>query len=378
MGRDSLFGEKIIWIGRPKSVETPPIFRWAAILLFIVAAASVSFAVAATLALDVAPTSLMVFAVWSVALGAACIYGPRLWLSKVRYIVTAEHVICQRGPFRRTIERRSISFARIFWSKKRPGIGDMELVRAVPTGVLRRRLMLRLQGLAAPDRVWAIIRGVSMTAPSGTGERPLTQRLDNDERVVWSARPRPTARAWLPHGRREISMLGLSLLLFAVLGRMLLTAIPNMAELLAAGLPASSFVFATLLIGQALGAGVVGAAAGYFFYDAIVRPARLVKVTRYLITNRRVLIQRGSEELHLDRPKIVDVIDAPRGDGLSDVFLVLDGPRARALAASGAFGEQERGPQLRPVLESVEDAESVSRILRTSQPPDEPPMSEAA
>jgi hypothetical protein len=46
---------------------------------------------------------------------------------------------------------------------------------------------------------------------------------------------------------------------------------------------------------------------------------------------------------------------------------VLDGPRARALAASGAFGELERGPNLRPVFESVADAESVTRILQ-SQP----------
>jgi hypothetical protein len=45
------------------------------------------------------------------------------------------------------------------------------------------------------------------------------------------------------------------------------------------------------------------------------------------------------------------------------VFIVLDGPRARALSASGAFGEINRGPNLRPVFESVQDAESLSRIL---------------
>jgi hypothetical protein len=41
---------------------------------------------------------------------------------------------------------------------------------------------------------------------------------------------------------------------------------------------------------------------------------------------------------------------------------VLDGPRARAVAASGAFGEISRGPNLRPVFEAVEDGEGVSRI----------------
>jgi hypothetical protein len=89
--------------------------------------------------------------------------------------------------------------------------------------------------------------------------------------------------------------------------------------------------------------------------------------TRYLVTNKRVLIQRRGEELHLDREKIIDVIDAPAGDGLRDIFIVLDGPRARAAATSGAFGEMGRGPHLRPVFEAVEDAESVSRILRQKQ-----------
>jgi hypothetical protein len=69
------------------------------------------------------------------------------------------------------------------------------------------------------------------------------------------------------------------------------------------------------------------------------------------------------------------VIDAPAGEGLRHVFLVLDGPRARALAASGAFGEGDRGPELRPVLESLEDAEGVSRILRQ---PSEPELPRAA
>jgi hypothetical protein len=85
-----------------------------------------------------------------------------------------------------------------------------------------------------------------------------------------------------------------------------------------------------------------------------------------LITNKRVLIQRGREELSLDRTRIVDVIDAPAGAGMSHVFLVLDGPRARALAASGAFGELTRGPDLRPVFESLEDAEGARRVLRAA------------
>ncbi len=106
--------------------------------------------------------------------------------------------------------------------------------------------------------------------------------------------------------------------------------------------------------------------ASYVVYDAVIRPGLLAKETRYLVTDKRVLIQRRSEELHLDRARIVDVIEAPSRDGYRDVFLVLDGPKARAVATSGAFGELGRGPHLRPVFESVDDAESVSRILETA------------
>jgi hypothetical protein len=91
---------------------------------------------------------------------------------------------------------------------------------------------------------------------------------------------------------------------------------------------------------------------------------RLSKTTRYLITDRRVLIQRGDDELHVNRARIVDVIDSATKGGLHDLFLVLDGPRARAVAASGAFGENVlRG--LQPVLMAVVDAEVVQELLRT-------------
>ena len=51
---------------------------------------------------------------------------------------------------------------------------------------------------------------------------------------------------------------------------------------------------------------------GYIAYDTVIRPGKLVGHTRYLITDKRVLIQRRGEELHVDRSKIVD--------GLKDVW----------------------------------------------------------
>jgi hypothetical protein len=343
--------------------------------LFAIALVSTCFALAVALVLRQAPAATLLFAVWLASLGLACFQGPKLWLSRVRYVVTENHVIVQRGPFRRTIERNAISFARIFWHPSLPGIGDIELVRAVPTGALRRRLMLRLHGLSAPDRVWAIIRGSEHATPPGREDRPLAQRLDRGERVLWSARPKASPRAYLPQGRREWMLLVLSGFLVAVVARMITRAVPNFGRLAEAGLSAWSPGFIAVLCGTVLTIVLVGAIAAYLAYFAVIRPAQLVKQTRYLVTNKRVLIQRGREELHLGRDKIVDVIDAPAGDGVSDVFLVLDGPRARALAASGAFGEDERGPELKPVLQSVEDVEGVSRILRQ---PSEPELPRAA
>jgi hypothetical protein len=194
----------------------------------------------------------------------------------------------------------------------------------------------------------------------------LTQRLDDGERVVWSARPKRTVKAYGPRGRREIGVLALSATLFFAFASMVERAVPNLRSLLGAGLRSGPFL--AIVLGEAIAALLVLGAAVYFLYDGLITPFRNLNQTRYLITDRRVLIQRGREELQLDRERIVDVIPARSAGGLTDVFLVLDGPRARALAMSGAFGEGDSGVELTPVLESVEDAESVSRILLSNPP----------
>src|SRR5690606_21815669 len=215
----------------------------------------------------------------------------------------------------------------------------------------------------APDRVWAIIRGAEDLAPVGQGERPVGQRLDRDERVVWTATPRPKLNVYLPHGQREWALLATAVFLLAATGRVIMRAVPVLERLAAGALPVKSFSFLALAFGFGLLVLLMLAIAGYLTYDAVIRPGLLARETRYLVTNKRVLIQRRTEELHLDRKRIIDVIDEPAGDGLRNVFLVLDGPRARAVAASGAFGEMGRGPHLRPVFEAVADADSLSRIL---------------
>lgn len=363
MERDSLLGERIIWTARPKVIETPGTLRAAAVILFVLSADSLCFGVTTALALSIPPTSALLFAAWTATLGLVCWQGPKIWLGRVRYIVTERHVVMQRGPFRRTIERRAISFARIFWNPRAPGVGDMDLVRAVPTGALKRKLLLQLRGVAAPDQVWAIIRGVGTPVTPHRGDRPLGQRLDEGERVLWSARAKRTFRACLPQGVREWSLLALAVMMLLTAATMVARALPNTGRLLGAGLASQPAAEVGLIAGQGLAVLLVLTTGAVLLREALILPGRRLDSTRYLITNQRVLIQRGREELHLDRSRIVDVIPAPTANGLTDVFLVLDGPRARALSVGGIFGDDERGPQLRPVLYSVEDAESISQIL---------------
>jgi len=363
--RDSLFGERIVWAGRPAVIRPSAFQRALAFVSFFASAITLCFALVVALVLKADFGPLFFFAFWCAALGLGVLQGPRIVLSRSRYVVTDQHVIAIYGPIRRTIERKAISFARIYWDESHPDAGDVELVRAVPTGALRRRLMLRLIGVRAPDRVWAIVRGAERLAPRGAADRPLTQRLDVDERVIWSAQPRQALKRYVPRGQREWALLTLAAALLLGGARMGMGAFPALRHVREGGLQVGSLTFAVLALGMGSTILLLIGIACYLVYDAIIRSGYLANYTRYLVTNKRVLIQRRSEELHLDRQKIYDVIEAPKGDGLHDVFLVLDGPRARAVAASGAFGEISRGPHLRPVFEAVEDAEGVSRILRT-------------
>jgi hypothetical protein len=377
LASDSLFGERIVWSGRPKIVTVPTGYRIGALVMAMVAFIALAFAILVATALHAPVGGLILFACWSATIGVALRYGPAIWRSQVEYLVTDKHVMWKRGRIRRTIDRGAISYARIHWHPSIPGLGDLELVRAVPTGALRRRLSLLLPGIMGPDRLWAIIRGVPASGGAGDGQRPLSQRLDDGERVLWSARPKAGWREWLPVGARQLGTAAIGALVAVAFVRELKTAVPAAKHVLAAGLPTRSPAFIALVLAVATTAVLLACVAIGLGYVALVRPARLVQKTRYLITDRRVLIQRGNEELCLDRERIVDVIDSPAQQrGLHDIFLVLDGPRARALAASGAFGERDIEDGLVPVFHSVADADEVSQILRMPGSP--PPMHDAA
>jgi hypothetical protein len=323
----------------------------------------VCFAVVISLALDASPSALMLLAIWSATFGLLSLKLPQIWQERVRFIITERYVVCERGPFRRMIERRSVSFARIAWDKSHPGVGDLELVRAVPTGALRRKLRITLSGVAAPDKVWDIVRGVDSPSQPYRGDRVLGQRLELGERVIWSGGPRPRF-TYLPRGTRGWYGLALAGTLLAG-GIQLAARSPRiLSKLIDAGLMEQPAALAALTLALALTTAITLAFGFGVLYQAIILPGRHLRSTRYLITNRRVLIQRATDELHLDRDKVVDIIDAPALKGATDLFLVLDGPQARALAMSGAFGEIDRSPELRPILESVVDVDGATRTLR--------------
>jgi hypothetical protein len=320
-------------------------------------------AVVAGSTLGVHTGGMIAFAAWCATLALGAWRLPLVWRSGVEYLVTERHVISRRGKFRRTIDRSAISYARIRWSARERGVGDLVLVRAVPTGALRRTLSLGLADVEAPDRLWAIVRGVEPSATLGDGERPLAQRLDAGERVVWSAIP--LASLWNAWNARRVATAATGGVVALAAARMIAHGVPSLKRLWHSLPPGT---LAVLVIGMALAALLVVAVAVGVAYVAWIRPVRLAKATRYFVTNRRVLIRRAREELHLDRTRIAYVIAAP-SRGFHDLFLVLDGPQARALAPMGAFGGGNEGGMLLPVFNAIDDAETVGEILGARREP---------
>jgi hypothetical protein len=355
--RDSLYGERIIWQGRCRAVSVPFVQKAMALVASVVSAVTLCYAVVVAKSLAAPVGGMVLFAAWCATVALAAWRVPLWWRSGVEYLVTEKHVIWRRGRLRRSIEIGQISYALIRWNVRDPSVGDLIIVRAVPTGALRRTLSVSLHDVEAPDRLWAIVRGVEPSAPLGNGDRPLAQRLDPGERVLWSGSP--LGSAWTAR-RGGTAAIGAVLGLFFV--RSLARSAPAIARVLRLHTmpPAIAALF---LAGAALGMLLLLAVALAVAYAGLIRPVRLARVTRYFVTDRRVLIRRGNEELSLDRARIAYVIDAPWRK-LHDVFLVLDGPQARAMAPGGAFGTEERDDTLRPVFAAIADAETVGEILK--------------
>jgi hypothetical protein len=351
---DSLFGERVVWSGKPAIMRCPKGYLLLAFAFALVSLATLLFAIVVGQALGLSPRRLLFMSAWCASLALLTWRVPLWFRSHLSYAITERQVIWQAGKMRRSIEREAISFARIRWNAERTGTGDLILVRAVQTGALRRTLTLTLADVDAPDRVWATIRGAETSDAMGDGERPLAQRLDHGERVLWTAGPIAT-----PWDARRVFSAGASFAMFGLALRLAVRVAPSLSRvhpMLSGGL------FAALVCGIAASLLLVLLVALFIGYDAVLRPHALRKTTRYFVTDRRVLIRRGHEELSLDRARIADAIPAPSARNSRSLFLVLDGPRARSLSVSGAF-EQAASSELVPVFSSLEDAETPHALL---------------
>jgi hypothetical protein len=355
--RDSLYGERIVWQGRCRAVSVPFVQKVVAVMAAVVTTVTLCYALVVAKSLAAPVGGMVLFAGWCATLGLGAWRVPLWWRGQVEYLVTEKHVIWRRGRLRRSIEIRAISYALVRWNSRYPTLGDLVIIRAVPTGALRRTLSLTLHDVDAPDRLWAIIRSVEPSASLGNGDLPLAQRLDPGERVLWSGSPQ--ASAWTTR-RGATAAFGAALTLLFV--RSLARSVPSLLRVVRLhAMP--PWLAAVLVGGAALGMLLLLAVAAGVAYAAVERPVRLSHATRYFVTSTRVLIRRDNEELSLDRDRIAYVIDAP-WKKLHDVFLVLDGPQARALAPSNAFGTENRDDTLRPVFAAIADADTVGEILK--------------
>lgn len=370
MRRDSLYGEPILWEGSPREIRVSSTLQMGGWLCFGIAVVAMAFAMVRGLVLGSGAGEPLLFAVWSGTAGAGCFLLPIWWNRSAKYVVTESQVICRRGILRRAMDRTTISFARIRWSPRLPNVGTLELVRAVPTGALFRCITIELVGIEHPDAVWAIIRNAHDVVRAGHAELPLAQRLDSDERILWAARPLPSLRSYLPVRPTDWVVFASMLGLFGIAAWLTIRGITLMERMAGAGMPVHSVPFSALGVGLGLGVALVLGLVAYLAHSTLGRRAFGLRQTRYLISNKRVLIQRGREELHLDRRRIVDVIDTPAGSGTFNLFLVLDGPLARAVAAHGAFAGSQPSEALRPVFECVQDCEGAVGVLaRTASLP---------
>ncbi|HEX7479529.1 MAG TPA: hypothetical protein VF331_17120 [Polyangiales bacterium] len=352
--------EQVLWYGRPR-LGTPRDGFWIVVptLCFAFAAVVALFAGLIFVAGIPAIRSSALLAVYLFATGLAFALAPRALLDRCEYLVTDRHVIWKRGQLRRVIERRAITYARIHWHRTEPGVGHLELVRATPFGPFSRRQRVLLHDVVAPDRLFALIRDTEPTDFAGYGDVQLIDRLDKGERVVWGG---------APQGFR----LGRSDLLTAATGTLVLLVGVLYAyrtggllvRLEDVGLPVRSgtwlMLFSALLISGSIMLTVGAALVWNGIWGARADGSR----TEYILTDSRVLIRRGRTELSVDRRRIVDVADQPSTGDLSNLYLILDGPRARALADNGALGmlSPPRGT-VPPVLYEVRDRELFRRLL---------------
>jgi hypothetical protein len=141
--------ERIVWMASPTVMAPPPLARAVSFVFFVLSAISLSFAVRDRARAAHAPARPMLFSVWCASLGIAAREVPRIWLKRARLrgdrAATSSPTSVHFGGA--SIARRSASRASFGTTSDR-NAGDLELVRACHTGALRRKLTLKLYGVA--------------------------------------------------------------------------------------------------------------------------------------------------------------------------------------------------------------------------------------
>ncbi len=289
---------------------------------------------------------------------------PHYLFDDFEYVVTDRRILVRRGRLRRSMERDQLTYGRLRWHRSMPGVGTIELVVATPYGPLSRRLRLTIRDVRDPDRVLALIRGGSPSDYAGDRDVPLAERLDSGESVVWGGHPEGLMVGWREalSGTFGLILTGLG---FAYGYRT--AAILLNLELVGLRVLSSEWMllFSAVTISWAL---IVSCGLGLMWHGWF-RTRALGRDTEYVLTEHRLLVRRGLIELSVNRDRIADAaITRVRGE-LSHLCLVLDSPRSRALADSGALRvllpPRDTVP---PVLYDLRDAAAVRALIVGVEP----------
>lgn len=367
--------ERVLWQGAPRR-GVPRELRFTIAWLLILALAVISALFAGLLHASGLPGvhSMAGTAVCLLltALGVALV--PGLQANTTRYMLTDRHVIWRRGAQRRLIERRAITYARIHWHRSTPGIGHLELVRAVPFGPLARKQRVVLHDIEAPDVLFALIRGAEASEFAGYADVTLTDRLDRGERVLWGAAP-----AGWRMGKADActALLGICVLAGGLVYALRMGAI--LLGLEHAGLPVISATWVFFFAIMSISASVIVAVGAALLWHGSWGARAAGSRTEYVLTQSRLLIRRCRTELSVDRRRIVDVAELPSSAGSANLHLILDAPDARALEASGALGMLPMPRSVvPPILYEISERELLRAVLLLERRPPAPPVDRAA
>jgi hypothetical protein len=367
--------ERVLFVGGPK-LGIARDLRWAIVPGLLLAVAVITALFAGLLSVTGIPavrsTALTAFYFLLTAVSVRIL--PRYLLDPCQYMLTDRQVIWRRGQLRRTIDRSAITYARIHWHRSVPGVGHLELVRAVPFGPLARKQRLLLHDVEAPDVLFALIRAAEPTEFAGYADVKLTDRLDRGEIVLWGAGP----SGWrLGRAEALTAAVGVIVLWVGALYGYRMGAL--LVGLEHAGLPVLSWTWLMLFSAILIAGSIIVAAGAALLWQGVWGARAEGSSTEYVLTDSRLLIRRGRTELSVDRRRIVDFADLPSTAGSRNLHLILDAPDARALEDNGSLGLlSPPRATVPPVLYEVTEMELLRELLLTHRAPPRPPIDRAA